>query len=374
MSDLPTSSKPGLAILTNVIPPYRLPIYEYLSSSFEIKVYYSGDEANRQWSVQRVPGVEFSKSWGFSFSWPQRGKSGAVTDIRFLHVNPGYLWNLITDRPDAVISTEMGFRSIIALTFGKLYRKPVWIWWGGTIHSERNRSTFKRLIRTRFFRRSVKRWISYGSSSTVYLQSLGVPADRILQVQNAVDDRTFHDRARPADLGLPHPRILVVGQLIGRKGLDLLLDSIEVLQKQNFSLSLILVGDGPERNRVLARAGAIRGLSVKHLGHVPTEEMPGIYRACDLLVFPTLEDVWGLVVNEAILCGLPVLASTYAGCAEELLPRECVFDPYDTRDLAMRIQKMLHGDLPAQDMGRVLPARKVAQLIEDDINAHLACS
>ena len=60
--------------------------------------------------------------------------------------------------------------------------------------------------------------------------------------------------------------------------------------------------------------------------------MPATYRSADVLIFPTLEDVWGLVANEAELCGLPVLCSKYAGCAKEIFTAESIFDPMDTSD------------------------------------------
>ncbi len=59
-------------------------------------------------------------------------------DFRYTHINPGFIWDLICLHPDAVISTEMGFRSICALIYGFVFRRQVWIWWGGTQHTERN--------------------------------------------------------------------------------------------------------------------------------------------------------------------------------------------------------------------------------------------
>ncbi len=61
--------------------------------------------------------------------------------------------------------------------------------------------------------------------------------------------------------------------------------------------------------------------------------MPAVYRSGDILVFPTLEDVWGLVVNEALWSGCPPWSSVYAGCAKELVPMNSIFDPLDPADL-----------------------------------------
>ena len=66
------------------------------------------------------------------------------------------------------------------------------------------------------------------------------------------------------------------------------------------------------------------------LGHVAQNAIPRVLAAADLLVFPTPHDCWGMVVNEALAAGIPVIGSRYAGACEELLTRDgvgCRFDP-----------------------------------------------
>jgi glycosyltransferase involved in cell wall biosynthesis len=212
------------------------------------------------------------------------------------------------------------------------------------------------------------RWISYGESSTEYLVALKVPRNRILQIQNCVDERLYEEVVGPALALTPKPVLLVVGRCIASKGLEPLLDAVASLQKEGVQFTLLIVGDGPAK-RSLQRQASAHGLrNVLFHGEVPPDRMPGIYRSCDALIFPTLGDVWGLVVNEAIWCGLPVAASIYAGCAKELLPPESLFDPTRTEELKEALRRAVSGLLPAPDRTRLMRVTDVATLIADEID------
>jgi glycosyltransferase involved in cell wall biosynthesis len=86
-----------------------------------------------------------------------------------------------------------------------------------------------------------------------------------------------------------------------------------------------------------------------------------------VLIFPTYEDVWGLVANEAILAGLPVLCSKYAGCAPELFDSECIFDPANKHEFAAALRKAAAGKLPRTDPSRLLPITAVGDRIADAV-------
>lgn len=358
---------PRLAILTNILAPYRMPIFRHLGNEFDTLILLAGNEDNRSWNVSHASeAFKVKTSWGVTLKRRLRTDCGSIKDLQYIHANPGYLVDLVRFRPDAIISSQMGFGSLIALTYGRLRRIPVWIWWGGTVHTERNRSWAKRLMRRYFFAKLAPRWISYGASSTEYLRTLGVAQERILQVQNAVDDTLFTRAVPPFELSVPRPRILFVGQMIGRKGLDQLLSAAATLQREGLRFSLVLIGHGPESEQIEtdARESELTSLCIPF---VDSHNMPSVYRACDALVFPTLEDVWGLVVNEALLSGLPVIASCYAGCARELLPESNIFDPLNHEEFVSLLRRAVTGKLPPADPAPVKPIREVAEMIAIDI-------
>jgi len=99
--------------------------------------------------------------------------------------------------------------------------------------------------------------------------------------------------------------------------------------------------------------------------------MAAVYRSGDVLVFPTLDDVWGLVVNEALWSGLPALVSIYAGCARELVPPESTFDPLDPADFAAKLRRAVAGELPPPDLTRLRRMAEVSDKIAQELHVTL---
>jgi len=267
---------------------------------------------------------------------------------------------LLRFRPEVLISNEMGFRTLVALAYGTLFRKPVWVWWGGTPHTERNIGVARRAVRAAISRWA-RRWISYGQTSTEYLLSLGIGRGAIVEVQNAVDERRFagHSSEHAAggdettDLIRLRPVLLCVGSLIARKGIEPLFHAAASLQREGRKFSLLLVGGGRD-GPMLERLAKDLGLENVHFQRArPPEKMASVYRSGDILVFPTLEDVWGLVANEAVLSGIPVLCSKYAGCAGELFPPQNIFDPLDPLEFKGKLRSALAGEIARPDASRL---------------------
>jgi len=356
--------KPKLVILTNNISPYRIPVYRGLGESFDTLVAVGKPEPNRKdWGAlneklaSETVRVEVAA-----------GKFFTTSEAKYLHINPGYLKILFREKPDAVISLEIGFRTLCAMIHATLKRKPLWVWWGGTPHSERGIGRFKKAVRCYVARLKI-RWISYGQESTQYLRSIGVSPDRIVQIQNAVDERLFTQKEPRVDENTDGPRILlVVGQLIGRKGLEQLLRSSHRLQSEGEKFVLRFVGSGPRREDLEEQVAQMGIENVEFLGGIPPDQLPAQYRAADVLVFPTLEDVWGLAVNESLLCGTPVICSKYAGCSGELIETDNIFDPNDDADIDRALKRAVRGEVTLPMESRIWPIDKVSEVIRNDIS------
>jgi glycosyltransferase involved in cell wall biosynthesis len=364
--------KRKLAILTNILAPYRLPIFQYLGDRFQVTVLYSGNEGNRgQWRgvEQEIEGIQIKQSRGVTFA-RRRRTGGEVQDTAYLHVTPGLLMDLLRVSPDAIVSDEMGFRTLAALLYARFSGKPVWVWWGGTAHTEREISRAKHLFR-RWLARHVNRWFSYGRTSTEYLGTLGVHRDRVVELQNCVPEGPYLAAGDPALQLRIKPVLLCVGQLIRRKGVDLLLDSAARLQAEGFRFSLLIVGEGPEKPSLEQRARELGLQNVHFHPPQPPRQMPQVYRSADLFVFPTREDVWGLVVNEALWSGLPTLVSIYAGCASELVTPPSTFDPLDPVDFDRKLRSALSGQLPPPDLARLKTSAEVSDTIARELDAFL---
>ena len=366
LQDATRPPKPRLALLINLIAPGRVPVYEGLGEFFDLIVLHGGMESNRPtWKQVELKGVRSRRTWGFQFSLQKRN-DGQIFDRWFLHVEPGYIFDLIRERPDAIITDEMGVRTLAALIYGTVFRKPVWVWWGGTLHTERHAGWARRVIRTAIAAWA-RHWISYGETSTEYLLSLGIERNRILQSQNSVDDTHFRHDVPPLWNIFPKPVILHIGQMIPRKGIGEFLQAVERLQSQGLEFSTILVGTGSDHDRLLELASS---LHLQHVTFYPPQapdKLPAVYRTADVVVIPTKEDVWGLVANEAVLCGVPVLCSRYAGCAKELFDSDQIFDPNDEELFVNALRRAVTGQLQPADQSRLQSSSQVADTIAEAI-------
>jgi glycosyltransferase involved in cell wall biosynthesis len=356
-----------LALLLNMISPSRLPLYSALADQFDLLVLHGGKEANRDsWNglEQALPRAKVVRAGGWQIRYARK-MNGEVFDEKFIHITPGFLWHLLRFQPDVIISNEMGFRSVIALAYATVFRKPVWIWWGGTLHSERNIDRLRKALR-KVITLWADHWVTYGQTSTEYLLSLGVKRERILQSQNGIDEDRFTVNVEPAWAIEPKPVVLHIGQFIERKGIGLLFEAAADLQRQGCEFSLLLVGSGRDKFALERRAEAL-GLKNVHFRPAQTpDKMPSVYRSADLVVFPTLEDVWGLVANEAVLSGIPVLCSKYAGCAPELFTRDNIFSPEDLSEFSQKLRDAISGRLPKPDPSRLKTTRQVvAELVQE---------
>jgi glycosyltransferase involved in cell wall biosynthesis len=367
-------SKLKAALLLNMISPARIPLYSALADHFDLLIAHGGTESNRKsWSnVEKVlTNATVKRAWGWQFSRIQED-NGTFVDRRFLHITPGYAQELMSFRPDVIISNEFGLRTLIALAYGTLFRVPVWVWWGGTLHTERNLGMTRKLLR-KVISLWARHWISYGRTSTAYLESIGIRKESILELQNSVDEERFTKNTEREFEIRPRPVLLHVGQLVARKGIDLLLQAVAGLQKGGLDFSLLLVGSGLDACVFKRMARNLELNNVHFCPELPPERMPAVYRSGNVLVFPTIEDVWGLVANEAVLSGVPVLCSKYAGCAEELFPPENIFDPRNPEEFKKKLRAALADQVAAPDPSRLRTTAELAtsliQALESSIRA-----
>lgn len=206
---------------------------------------------------------------------------------------------------------------------------------------DRPRKNFKESLKTRFLRRA-DAFFCFGKTSVEYLKSLSVsesliPVKRAAVVDNERIARTFAEAARGAQ-ERKHRNFIYVGRLASEKNLPLLLSAyrncIETAQHANWGL--IFVGDGPMKGQLIKTA-AEHGLSgVTFAGGMPWHEVPTYLAQADVLILPSLSEPWGLVVNEAMVCGLPVVVSSQCGCVGDLVQHGqngFTFDPEEEKEL-----------------------------------------
>jgi glycosyltransferase involved in cell wall biosynthesis len=168
-----------------------------------------------------------------------------------------------------------------------------------------------------------------GKSSIEYLKNYGVPEEMIYTAPNAVDTQFFAQRAEAIRsdasmhrkaLHLPARFFLYAGRLVAEKGVFDVLRAYGALATEvRRDVGLVFVGDGIGRSALLQRAAATNPGSIQLVGFAQREQLAAYYALADVFVFPSHTDPWGLVVNEAMACGLPVIASKAAGCVADLV-------------------------------------------------------
>jgi glycosyltransferase involved in cell wall biosynthesis len=130
---------------------------------------------------------------------------------------------------------------------------------------------------------------------------------------------------------------LFIGQLIKRKGVGPLLTAWARFERTMPGAgTLVIAGTGPEEEVLKQQSNDLNLNAVRFLGHIDYDHVALHYASADVLLMPTLEDNWSLVVPEAMACGLPVLTSYYNGCWPELVQTDVngwVFDSLDTEDV-----------------------------------------
>jgi phosphatidyl-myo-inositol alpha-mannosyltransferase len=153
------------------------------------------------------------------------------------------------------------------------------------------------------------------AAATYHAEALGVPARRFAIVPNGVEVARFTDPTPLPELADPgRPTLLFVGRLERRKGLDPLIRAFTRLKTEEPDLRLLVVGEGPERDRCAALLPAALRDDVVFLGRVSDRELAGCYAAADLYVSPALGgESFGIVLLEAMAAGRTVVASDLPG-------------------------------------------------------------
>ena len=135
-------------------------------------------------------------------------------------------------------------------------------------------------------------------------------------VPNGIEADAFRaPRLRPAAMARPRPYVLFVGRLEARKGVDHLIRAMPQVQHHVADVTLIVVGDGPDRERLMALASQA-GATVQFLGRIPDEDLPAYFQAADVVCAPALGgESFGIVLLEAMACAKPLVASRIEGYA-----------------------------------------------------------
>ena len=335
-------------------------------------------ESNREWDI-KIDEINFPHEVMFKET---------LDDVRLLKSVIKTWGRLNTLNPDVLIIGGYSYLADWAGFFwAKLNRKKI-ILWSDSNEEDRNRLFLKEKLKSFLVKRCDAANV-LGKRGKKYLAKLGMTEDKVFIKGMTTDNFFYYDEAMKLkakrellckQFGIPFRNFLYIGRFSKEKNLLFLLKAYKKLDADNWGL--ILVGNGPQYQEL---DDFIDGNSIRNVflpGFKQKEEIPQYLAISDVFVLPSVSEPWGLVVNEAMAAGLPVLVSKKCGCYPDLI-KEGIngfsFDPYNKDELYKLMEEIVNGKYDLEKMGKAsldiikdyIP-EKAAKVIVDTVNLVLS--
>jgi glycosyltransferase involved in cell wall biosynthesis len=333
---------PTLVYWNNIPSPYMVDRFNRLAlrGNVEFAAWFTQRaEAERSWNVDE-------SKWLFPHQYV--GTDAVRATACGLRMLRGY-------RPDVLFCLYEKPEYVAVALAARASRVPVVMHAMRTFDTWRPRSASREIAKRLVFPR-VSGFYVPGPDSADYVERYGVPRSRIRIFPEPVDVEAFRhateESQRRACREQTKCEFLYVGRLWHGKGLDFLFDAYAAVAEQRPEVSLLLVGDGIDEERYRARARSLP--HVRFAGFVQVACLPPLYASADVLVFPTLGDPYGHVVQEAMASSLPVISTTAAGDISERVVHGktgLLVPPADSEALAQAMLKLAGSPVLREAMG-----------------------
>lgn len=347
-----------LVCVSNGPLPYHTPILNELSKLTDLHVLYMFG-GHPQGSFSDLWGAEPTFSHEMYWSLALRRSSN---DFR-VQLSLGVSRRLQKLNPDVIFFSSWGPLVIEPLLWKRVANRKAVMWAESTSFSGLLRNGAANFAR-RLVLSQVDTFVTNGSRATAYLETLGVNTNTI--VTSCLPSVAWSgtpallDDAEPSPAGRAGPNYLFVGRMIALKRPLELMQAFACVRDELPEATLTMVGAGPLLSEI-SRAALPFGSRASLPGRLEGEALHQIYAQADVLVLPSVRDVWGLVVNEALSHGLYVITTDKVGSAHDLLDDEngVIVPADDPRAFAAAMVKA--GRTVSRDAGaRAARARSIA--------------
>ncbi|KGN72898.1 hypothetical protein HQ47_08510 [Porphyromonas macacae] len=248
-----------------------------------------------------------------------------MEDLSPSQIKPLLIRNLQEINPDIVVAGAIAFPSgAISVMWAKKNHKGVVIF-DDTKVEDVPRGFFVNFIKKRIYR-NVDSVVYPASPWDKTAFSWGFKKEQIFYGVDVVDNNFWKLSDEP--IILREPKMVVVGRLVKRKNIDFLIRVFQECNTQDYEL--LIVGEGPEKNNLKCLAESDQ--NIRFLPFMKQSELRELYKRVSAFIIPSTFDTWGLVINEAMAAGLPVIASSKCGATEVLVKdgvNGYVFNPED---------------------------------------------
>jgi glycosyltransferase involved in cell wall biosynthesis len=310
----------------------------------ELQVFISTPmEANRSWQID-WGGLNVTVQRNLTLKRTWRHPQG-FSEPLYVHIPYDTLWQLHQYQPDIIISDELGMRSFQATLYRKFHPKTRLIIWAAlSEYSEKGRGWLRHMLRRIILPQADAVLVNGNSGKRYICNVFGISEEKIFFSPYTSDISPFLAIPLSKKASATN-RLLSVGQLIIRKGLLPFMNTLakwgENHPEQN--IEFWIAGSGTLQETLAAEPMA-ENITVKFLGDIEYQKLPEVYAEGGIFVFPTLADEWGVVTNEAMGSGLPVLGSLYSQSVEELVEDGVtgwVFRPDNQEEIYSALERAL---------------------------------
>lgn len=386
MNDVKTRLPMRLAVLTSHPIQYYAPLFRELAKHFDVEVFFAH---------KATPAQQAAAGFNTPFDWDIDLLEGyPFKFLRNVARDPGAHRFAGCDTPDIGSALTAGRFGALLVTGWhlKCFWQGVWaakragipVIVRGDSHLGTPRSRIKRFLKEGAYPPLLRMFdaaLYVGQYNRAYYEHYRYPVERLFHSPHCVDvgrfssSATEHARASlRARLGIgPTDKVvLFAGKLVAfKRPLDLVA-AAAVLRDQRIPVHVLVAGSGPLEAQARERSDRLR-VPLHLLGFQNQTQMPAVYAAADVLVLPsTGRETWGLVCNEALACGKPIVVSDAVGCVPDLAENDLagqVFPLGDVVALADTIASLLQSPPSAEDIKRVSDHHSISAAVSGIVKA-----
>lgn len=297
-----------ICLLINIPVPYRIPVFDIISSKlgndFSV-IYFAKKEPNRKWKLENLK---------HNHIFLKENISEKDDGFNYVHNNFEVFTHLRRINPDCIITTGFNPTHLYAWFYSKLFFKKHIPMTDGWLYSEKDLSRLHKLIRKIVYKTS-NSFIGASKNSITLFESYGVKREKTFQSHLCIDNDRFKNFNKFNERKY---HIMFSGQFTDRKIPFFFCDILEELSKRINNLKVLILGSGPLEKEFFKKLDNIK-LDYHYPGFISQEELPKYYSNSKLFLFTTKLDAWGVVVNEAMASGTPIISTPYAGVINDLV-------------------------------------------------------
>jgi glycosyltransferase involved in cell wall biosynthesis len=305
--------------------PYYTPILNALAEQVRLHVVYMSKGAKPGADV--AGWADFLDTWGesptFEHSFSPSLRIGLGRLDFQARLSAGVSGRLRRLNPDVILVHSWGPLMVEPLIWSRLAHKRTVMWTESSARTGLLRDPITGFARSRLVA-LVDAFVSTGTPATRFIENLGANPRRVIgsclpsALGEAISAKPIASRPRPEMAGKSY---LFVGRLVElKRPVELARAFVRALPSLGMA-TLTFVGDGPLRDQLTEMAGAAGG-RIRIVGREEGEVLAARYVGADVLVIPSVREVWGLVVNEALAAGLFVVATDQVASAMDLLDEQ----------------------------------------------------